>query len=87
MRDDRRYWSQRPADHNVAGFFVHGPQESRPSLFREIETGEANRSDEAPGAVRARQAYERSQRRLRITRGLGFVKAVMGATGRPFVGR
>jgi hypothetical protein len=76
-RDDPRYWSHRPADHTVAGFFVFGPHESRPSLFREVETGEANRSDEAPSQVLARQRYQRDQRRQRITRGLAFVQAVL----------
>lgn len=85
-RDDARYWSHRPADHNVAGFFIHGPQESRPSQYREIETGDANRTDEAPSQVLARQRYQREERRRRITRNLGFVKAVLGGGNcRPFV--
>jgi hypothetical protein len=75
-RDDSRYWRHRPADHNVAGFFVFGPQESRPSLFREVETGEANRSDEAPSQVLARQRYQRAQRKMRLAR---LVRAVLAA--------
>ena len=75
-RDDHRYWKQRPADHSVAGFFIHGPHESRPSLFREVETGEANRTDEAPSQVLARQRYQREQRKMRLAR---LVRAVMAA--------
>jgi hypothetical protein len=28
-RDDSRYWTERPADHNAAGLFVDGPQMAR----------------------------------------------------------
>lgn len=84
-RDEARYWTERPADHSVVGLFVYGPQESRPSVFRDVETGEAHRSEEAPSLVRARQSYERTQRRQRIARNLGFVQAVLNGRVRPFV--
>jgi hypothetical protein len=84
-RDDARYWTDRPADHSVAGLFVHGPHESRPSVFRDVETGEAHRSEEPPAQVRARQQYERTQRQARINRGSGFVQAVISGRIRPFV--
>jgi hypothetical protein len=84
-RDDARYWQDRPADHSVVGLFVYGPQESRPSLFNEVETGNAHRSSEPPAQVRARQTYQREQRRARIDRQIGFVRAVLASPRRSFV--
>jgi hypothetical protein len=72
------------------------PQLAEPHWYRLAKTGDANRSDEAPTLVLARQKYERQQRvnrrLLRATTGAftgrnrgGFVRGATAPNARPFV--
>jgi hypothetical protein len=81
-RDDPEYWNHKPDDHNDVGLFAIGPQESRPSLFREIETGDANRAPETEtrDAILAREAEHKRARLRRM--GLGMTGAFTGRNRR-----
>lgn len=67
-RDDPAYWTTMPADHTPAGFFVHGPQEERPSWPHKVKTGNANRAPatESRGAALQRMDTERRRRLYRM---------------------
>jgi len=70
-RDDPRYWSGMPKDHNAEGLFVGGPQEAKPAWTAEVIPGAAPRSTESGHAVRERQAYERREKVRRQLRRAG----------------
>jgi hypothetical protein len=78
-RDDSRYWRSQPADHNEAGFFVHGPQEATPPTARLAQTPLCPWTPETPTVAHARMKAEKARRRMLIKRRLEFLDSIRAA--------
>jgi hypothetical protein len=78
-RDDARYWKARPADHNEAGLFVHGPQEAIPPTSRLAQSNLYEWTPETPTVAHSRMIIDRARRRMLLERRRSFLESIRGA--------
>ena len=77
-RDDPRYFTDRPADHNPAGLFREGPQMAEPitSKLDRLMRARSPETAEGPLGARQRMARERLRKLSLLERQKAFVQAV-----------
>lgn len=79
-RDSAAYWEHRPADHNLRGFFVGGPEEPVPPVAQHARLVRSRCFEPTEGREGALQRMERErrhrlemiERRSRFLASIGF---------------
>ena len=81
-RDDSRYWSQRPRDHNVRGLYREGPQEAEATTNRlaRLTRSRCREQAETPAAAHGRMRTARARARRSMRAREAFLREILKAT-------